>query len=114
MALGTVTKVKATVFGDVRATIVDVQPTSGANYTTGGETFGAAQVPGATGNILGVFWLGGGTLNANQHVPKYIPSTGKLMQLRAVDATTIGLAEAASNADLSAAAASQRLLVLSK
>jgi hypothetical protein len=106
MALGTVTKVKATVFGDVRATIVDVRPTSGANYTTGGEPFGAAQVPGATGTILAVFQVGSGT--ALRRVV-FLPTTIKLMALAA--ATDV---EIAGSSDLSAAADNVRLLVLSK
>jgi hypothetical protein len=111
MALGSVTIVKRTVFGDLNVTICDVRPTSGANYTTGGETFGPAQI-GATGTILGVLWIGGGTNNANQPVPKWVPSTGKLMQFRQVDASTVGLAEAAAGSDFSSAAHSQRFLVI--
>jgi hypothetical protein len=46
MALGTVTKVTGadTVFGNKKVRVRDVQLTSGANYTTGGETITAAQV----------------------------------------------------------------------
>lgn len=48
MALGTITKptgVQAsTVFGNKKVRIRDVQLTSGANYTTGGETVTAAAV----------------------------------------------------------------------
>jgi len=38
MALGTVTIVKRSVFGNFRVTIADIQVTAGANYTTGGES----------------------------------------------------------------------------
>lgn len=44
MALGTITKVDAFVEGNKRVKIVDVQLTSGANYTTGGESLTAANV----------------------------------------------------------------------
>lgn len=44
MALGTVTKVDSFVLANKRVKIVDVQLTSGANYTTGGETLNASAV----------------------------------------------------------------------
>lgn len=105
MALGTVTAVKRGVFGDLRYTIADVNPTSGANYTTGGETFGAAQVN-QTGSVLAVFQVGSGT---NLRRVVYIPSTGKLQALAA--ATDV---EIAASTDLSAAADRVRLVVLTK
>ena len=106
MALGTVTKVKATVFGDLRVTIVDVRPTSGANYVIGGAPFGAAQVPGATGTVLGVIQIGGGTSLVRV---AWDASTGKLMVFKV--ATDV---DSATNDDYSAAGQSVRLLVLSK
>jgi len=105
MALGTVTAVKRSVFGDVRVTIADVNGSSGANYTTGGETFGAAQVN-QTGTVLGVFHVGSGTALRR---PVWLPSTGKLMFLAA--ATDV---EIANGSDLSAAADRVRLLVITK
>lgn len=113
MALGTVTIRKQGAIGDLWYVIADVQPSSGANYTTGGETFAAAQVS-RTGNLLGVQHVGGGSLNANRGVPVWDAGNKKLMMFRAVDATTVGLAEAASNSDFSNANTSVRLLCIGK
>jgi hypothetical protein len=44
MALGTLTKVDGWVEGNKRVRLYDVQLTTGANYTTGGETVAAASV----------------------------------------------------------------------
>lgn len=106
MALGTVTKVKGGVFGDLRYAIVDVNITSGANYTTGGETFGAAQVPGFSSSVLSVEQVGSGSALRRA---VYIPSTGKLQALAA--ATDV---EIAASSNLSAANDIVRLLVLGK
>jgi hypothetical protein len=114
MALGTVTKVKATVFGDMRVTIVDVNPSAGANYTTGGEVFGAAQVPGATGTIFGVSVIGSPIDATNKTFLVWNPATGKLVAYNQTVGTDVGLIEAASNSDLSGAAEKQRLMVFSK
>lgn len=114
MALGTVTKVKAGVFGDIRYTICDVNPTSGANYTAGGSGFDVAQVPGATGTILGVMVLGSAIDATNKTVLMWDQTTKKLVAYNQTVGTDVGLIEAATNADLSGAAEKQRLLVLSK
>lgn len=103
MALGTVTAVKRGVFGDLRYTIADVNITSGANYTTGGETFGAAQIS-ATGSILAVIQVGSGSALRRS---VWLPSTTKLMALAA--ATDV---EIAASTDLSAANDRVRLLIL--
>lgn len=113
MALGSVTIRKQGAVGDLWYVIADVQPSSGANYTTGGETFAAAQVN-RTGTMLGVMQVGGGSQNANAPLPKWDAGNKKLMIFKAVDATTVGLAEAASNSDFSAAANSVRLLCVGK
>jgi hypothetical protein len=105
MALGTVTHVKQGVVGDLRYVIADVLPTSGANYTTGGETFDAAALR-RTGTVLSVQQVGSGT--ALRRVV-FIPSTGKLQALAA--ATDV---EIAGSSNLSAAADSVRLFVLLK
>lgn len=105
MALGTVTPVKRGVFGDLRYVIADVRPTSGANYTTGGETFGAAQLS-LTGSLLSVEQVGSGS--ALRRVV-FRPDTGKLMALAA--GTDV---EIAASSDLSAAADNVRLLCLLK
>lgn len=44
MALGTVTKVDGWTEGNKRVRVYDVQLTTGANYTTGGETINASAV----------------------------------------------------------------------
>jgi hypothetical protein len=114
MALGTVTKVKAGVFGDLRYTIVDVRPTSGANYVAGGAAFDVAQVPGATGSILAVDVVGGAVDATNKTFVEWDAVTKKLVAYNQTAGTDVGLIEAATNADLSGAAESKRLLVLSK
>lgn len=114
MALGTVTVVKRSVFGDMRMTIVDVNPSSGANYTTGGEVFGAAQIPGVTGQVFAVIPAGSPIDATNKTILQWNPSTGKLVAYNQTANTDVGLIEAASNSDLSGAAEKQRLIVLSK
>lgn len=44
MALGTLTKVDAYIIGNKRVRVYDVQVSSGANYTTGGETINPSDV----------------------------------------------------------------------
>lgn len=44
MAIGTLTLVRAHRWGNRRAVVYDVQLTSGANYTTGGETIAPSAV----------------------------------------------------------------------
>jgi hypothetical protein len=114
MALGTVTKVKATVFGDMRVTIVDVLPTSGANYVAGGAPFGVAQVPGATGSVFGVSVLGQAIDATNQSVTMWDQLTAKLVSYNQTAGTDVGLIEVATNTNLSGAAAAVRLMVFSK
>ena len=114
MALGTVTKVKATVFGDMRVTLVDVRPTSGANYVAGGAPFATAQVPGATGTVLGVQVIGQAIDATNQSVTMWDHVTAKLVSYNQTGAADVGLIEAATNTDLSGAAANVHLMVFSK
>lgn len=114
MALGSVTKVKSTVFGDMRVTIVDVRPTSGANYAAGGETFNVAQVPGATGSVVGVQVVGDALDATNKPIVKWDHLTKKLVVYNQTAGTDVGLIEAATNSDFSGAAAEVRLLVYSK
>jgi hypothetical protein len=105
MALGTVTHVKKGVFGDLRYIIADVNITSGANYTTGGEPFAAAQLS-HTGTLLSVQQVGSGTALRRSVWDK---DNKKLMALAA--ATD---AEIAASTNLSAAADQVRLLCLLK
>lgn len=111
MALGTVTSVKQGVFGDLWYHIVDVQPTTGANYTTGGETFAAAQVS-RTGNLLGVIPLGSAIDATNKTFLSWNPSTKKLVGYNQTVGTDVGLIEVAANTDLSTE--SHRLLCIGK
>ena len=61
MALGAVTiRKQGGGLGDLWYVVADVALTSGANYTTGGEVFAAAQVN-RTGNLLAVIEVGGGS-----------------------------------------------------
>lgn len=109
MALGTVTEVKSGVAGDLRYAVLDVQLTSGANYTTGGEGFDVAQVPGfksavydVTGDIAGGYQV------------QWIPSTKKLL-VRQGDNPNVAAApgvEVGLNTNLSAVTA--RIFVLGK
>lgn len=77
MALGTVTVVKQGIFGDMKYTFADVQLTAGANYTTGGEPFDVAQIPGCTGTLYGVDIVGGA--GGNGYLPVWDSTNKKLM-----------------------------------
>lgn len=111
MALGTVTIRKQGVFGDLRYAIVDVAPTSGANYTTGGETFGTAQYR-QTGSLLGVIPLGSAVDATNKTVLSWDQATGKLVAYNQTANTDVGLIEVAASTNLSGEV--HRLLCLSK
>lgn len=109
MALGTVTEVKQGVFGDLRYAIVDVQLTSGANYTAGGETFDVDQIPGFKSSVMSVVGAA-----ANGYQVQWIPGTKKL-QVRQGDNANVAAApsvEVAASANLSAVTA--RLTCLGK
>lgn len=112
MALGTVTVVKRGVIGDMRMAIVDVQPTTGANYTTGGEGFAAAQVGFASGQLLAVIPVGSTVDATNKTVLQWDPTNKKLVAYNQTANTDVGLIEAASNSNLSTE--SHRLLCLGK
>lgn len=113
MALGTVTHVKQGVVGDLRYVIADVRPTSGANYQTGGEVFGAAQLS-RTGKLLGAQVCGGAIDATNKRFVEWDPVTGKLVVYNQTAGTDVGLIEAAVNSDFSAAGDSVRLFCLLK
>ena len=100
MALGTVTSVKQGVIGDLWYHIVDVQPTSGANYATGGEGFAAAQIR-KTGNLLGVIPVGAAVDATNKTILQWDQSTKKLVAYNQTAGTDVGLIEAAVNSNLS-------------
>jgi len=115
MALGTVTLVKKTVFGDLQTWIVDVLPSSGANYTTNGETFTAAQLPGqgaaSGGTIQAVFGTAGVLQGSASPVIVWNQTTSKLMAFGTAGSAS-GLTEIANNTDLSTRPV--RLVVLVK
>lgn len=111
MALGTVTLRKQGVFGDLRYVIADVQPTTGANYATGGEVFGAAQLR-QTGSLLAVLPVGAAVDATNKTVLQWDQVTGKLVAYNQTANTDVGLIEAASNSNLSTE--THRLLCLLK
>jgi len=101
MALGTVTQVDNTVWGNKRIKTYDIQLTTGANYTTGGETLTAATV--GLRNVENVLSVGGaknaaGTL-AHGVVYDYVNS--KLQAIETGAAVDGPFKEASSNADLS-------------
>jgi hypothetical protein len=97
MALGTTTKVDAFVWGNKRVRIYDVVLTSGANYTTGGETILPATV--GLKKILQV--VGAGAVRATSggataRTVDYDLTNNKLQVY------TTGSAEAGSSSDQSA------------
>lgn len=100
MALGAVTRVKQGVFGDMWYSVVDVVPTTGANYTTGGEGFAAAQI-GRTGTLIGVIPVGAAVDATNKTVLQWDQATKKLVAYNQTANTDVGLIEAALNSNLS-------------
>lgn len=100
MALGTVTHVKQGVVGDLRYVIADVQPTTGANYATGGEVFGTSQLS-RTGTLLAAMVVGGETDATNKRLYQWDPATGKLVAYHQNANTDVGLIEVAASTDLS-------------
>jgi len=80
----------------------------------GGAPFAAAQVPGATGTVLGVNVVGQAIDATNQSVTLWDQATAKLVSYNQTANTDVGLIEAATNTDLSGAAAAVRLMVFSK
>lgn len=111
MALGAVSIVKQGVFGDLWYVIADVVPSAGANYTTGGEGFAAAQVS-RTGTLLGVHQIGSVIDATNKTVLMWNPTSKKMVAYNQTANTDVGLIEAASNSDLSGE--SHRVLCIGK
>lgn len=99
MALGAVTLVKKTVFGDLGIWIVDVVPSAGANYTTNGEPFDIAQIPGATGTLLHVEATA--TAGTGTSVFYGWDPTNKKLKAYGTAGSASGLTEIAANTDLS-------------
>lgn len=101
MALGTVTEVKKGVFGDLKYAVLDVAIS--ASYTTGGETFGVAQVPGLAREIIQV----GGVQAPSGKSASYDYVNGKLMSFT-------GSAQTTAATNLTGATEIVRLLVIGK
>lgn len=102
MALGAVTLVKAGVVGDMRFFVVDVVPSSGANYTTNGETFDVAQIPGcpSTSTLLGVDVTGASSVGGNLPVLQW-DATNKKLKAYGTAGSATGLTEIAAATNLS-------------
>lgn len=100
MALGTVTvdKSKSSTWGNKKMRVATVQLTSGANYTTGGETLNASQV-GLRRidqvNVLGLALTASGTTSRSVGVIYSSPTAVKLLT------QTTASAEAAASSDQS-------------
>jgi hypothetical protein len=104
MALGTVTPRKAmgSTWANKKMRVVDVQLTSGANYTTGGETLnasacGLSRIEQA--NVLGLALPSGGATSRTVGVI-YSNTTGPSSSIKLVVHTTAS-AEAAGSSDQS-------------
>ena len=101
MALGTVNTIAQTNVGGMSLFVVEVQPSAGANYTTNGEAFDVAQIPGAKGQLLAVVPIGGHSVGGNSaqltwdHVNKKLKAYGTA-------GSASGLTEIANATDLSA------------
>lgn len=98
MALGTVTPVTTIQLSGANLHIVDVQLTSGANYTAGGEGFDVAQVPAASGKILAVVPVGANTTNSPMVV---WDKTNKKLKLYGTAAAATGFTECTAGGDFS-------------
>lgn len=99
MAIGTLTKIAAYTVGNRRSRVFDVQLTSGANYTTGGETITPAMVGlGRRIEIASAEALATTTSGTTQRAVSFIHQTNGSVKMQVA---TTGSAEAASNSDQS-------------
>jgi hypothetical protein len=101
MALGTVTTLTQKYLDGLGIAICDVQPTGGANYTTNGEAFDVAQVPGAKGTLLAVIPQPGSSVGGASATLMW-DATNKKLKAYGTAGSASGLTEIASNTDLSA------------
>lgn len=104
MALGTLTLIDASVLGNRHVRVYDVVPTSGANYTTGGESI----TPSAVGmrRIIAAICDGPATTSTGGTAYTVKPlyqadGSVKLTAHRTAAAVNNPLLEAAGNTDLS-------------
>jgi hypothetical protein len=111
MALGTVTSVKRGYIDGMAYQICDLQLTSGANYVTNGDTFTAANIPGAssTAQVFGVFVISTSSQGGPASLITYDAATTRLRAYGTAGSAS-GLTEIANGTDLSAQKA--RILVL--
>jgi len=101
MALGTVVPVFQTTLPGLSLFIVDVQPTTGANYTTNGEPFDVAQIPGAKGSLLAVIPQPGHSVGGNSATVVW-DQVNKKLKAYGTGVSASGLTEIANAVDLSA------------
>lgn len=101
MALGTVTPIAEVSLPGITMHIVDVQPSAGANYTTNGEAFDVAQIPGASGALLAVVPQPGHSVGGASATLVWDQANKKLKAYGTAGSAS-GLTEIASNTDLSA------------
>lgn len=101
MALGTVTPVGPQVdLGGLVLQIVDIQPSSGANWTAAGEAFDIAQVPGGKGRLIAVIPQPSAGAGVNSPTFGWDPVTAKLLAFGTAVSGT-GLTAIANSVDLS-------------
>lgn len=101
MALGSVTRVRQVPLGNITLFIVDVQPSAGANYTTNGEPFDTAQIPGASGELVAVVPLPGHSVGGNSAQLTWDHNNKKLKAYGTAGSAS-GLTEIANATDISA------------
>lgn len=101
MALGTVTPIGPPVnAGGLVLQIIDIQPSTGANWTAAGEAFDVAQVPGAHGQLLALLPQPSAGAGVNSPTFGWDPVARKLLAFGTAGSAT-GLTAIAGNTDLS-------------
>lgn len=100
MALGTVNTITQTNIGGLSLFVVDVQLTAGANYTTNGEPFDVAQIPGAKGALIAVLPQPGAGVGINSANVQWDHVNKKLKAYGTAGSAT-GLTEIANATNLS-------------
>lgn len=101
MALGTVNPVAQVTLPGLVLWVVDVQPTTGANYTTNGEPFDVAQIPGAKGSLIAVLPQPGHSVGGNSAQLVW-DQVNKKLKAYGTAVSASGLTEIAASTNLSA------------
>lgn len=101
MALGTVKLIKQGNAGEMGFSIVDVQLTSGANYSSGGEAFDIAQIPGAKGTLIAVVTPPAGQAATPLAASVSWDQTNKKLVLYGTAAGATGVTQATAAGDFS-------------